>query len=372
MKVGFVFLLSIVFACNFQEKPIAETKYLTSLEGTSDDAEFFRRNVGVFLISKIFERTWKFAYVVDKKCTQYPYTINSNSDLYKVIEAVKDGMRMWLRPVKDHIEKKGYTTPRKVVDTFVGEDHSSYYNINTKKKIAEQNDAAKQRTGVDVGPIGHDIVFTIFFYCELKGNNLPPQPSGWSFIKSGLGQVDHKLCANSGTPEIHIFLPKRYRTFGRNGGGDGSAQPEESNIGEEENPTLVGDSGVSRGILLHELGHLFGLKDTYYKKGYHHSEQADKEAEERHPGKWKGTKRKHEKNINLKKEPEPLKDIHRPGKYQRRSIMQGYGDRVVLETDENGRPVLLADDKEGVVALYEHAKILGAHDGLTPAKVYKD
>ena len=287
-------LLGLLLACNLRENA-ADTKHLSLLD---EDAAYSPTvpgsKEGLFiihkedlLISRIYDPEWRWAYVIDEVCTKYPYTFNRYGDLNAVLAYVEKSIKMWLAPLKDTKTARvvpGGVLNRKVVNKFTAVDQSMYY---------ERNRMSNGRPGLvrkaEPNEELDDYTFTIFFHCRGKGlisdRNAYARPYcdtclpcvSSDAVAEGLvpilkpgaqATIQPVSWPKSINPEIHIFLPKRWRSFA---GEFGAGKKQNENEFEEKNgkivrvnPMLIGNSSVLRGDILHEIGHLFGNADTYF------------------------------------------------------------------------------------------------------------
>lgn len=346
IKVLLLCMLSLLLACNTQEN-IADTK-LTLLDDVEPEHQHHSDRKEHLLISRIYDKEWKWAYVVDEECTRYPYTLNSAGDLKAVLEYVEETIKMWLAPITG----AGRVVPggipnRKIVNNFLPPvDQSIHYK---RGKTKDRDEGL-----VRITPPNEELnnyVFTIFFHC--RGNE---EEDGWAYpdCNTCSAHCDPAKGIDTGpknriTPEIHMYLPKRYRSFST-----GIDHVDHNN--ESSDPIWIGRSGVHRGHLLHEMGHLFGLSDTYYENDPdHYTYKAEQKIREE-AFKKMGHDPYPSRTIA---EPGPgrMVDPHNEGNFCPQSTMSC--DYIV---DKNDRPKLAPHDVDEIRRLYDQVRDLKVFD----------
>lgn len=338
-------MLGLLSACNIQED-VADTKYLTLLEEDAAKPDSLTIYEEHLLISKIYEKEWKWAYVVDEVCTQYPYTLNRNGDLDYVLDEVKKSIKMWLAPITG----PGRVVPgglpdRKVVNKFTVVDQSAEY-VRGKMKVTRGDREGLVRK--DPNKELDSYVFTIFFHCREDRYN-------YALPNCNVCSAHCNTTSFSGDrlgPEIHMFLPKRWASLAT---GINYADPKEES---PLTPMWIGKSGVHRGSLLHEMGHLVGLSDTYYDDDpNHYTYVAEEKARAKYPNGWPPRDGPNGHN------PRTMVDVHNPPAdpnnlkhpfegYHPISTMSCGDNDNVYPPDPKGRAMLAPDDEEGIWELY--------------------
>lgn len=322
---------------------MADTKHLTLLEEDAPSPDHFNKHKEHLLISKIYEKEWEWAYVVDEVCTKYPYTLNRNGDLDYVLEEVEKSIKMWLTPITG----TGRVVPgglpdRKVVNKFTAVDQSAEYS---RGKMKNNIEGLVRNTEPDEKDDSY--VFTIFFHCREEERYYAHPDCDLCSAHCGPNSSGNRI-----GPEIHMFLPQRWASFAT--GINHVNHKEESPL----TPMLIGKSGVHRGVLLHEMGHLYGIEDTYYVDNpNHYTHLAEVKA------RAKATKvlgyDPYPQRTGQNSVPSRIADIHNPtggGKDRNGKYIGEFHPKSTMScdyiADKKGRAMLAPDDKIGMWWLY--------------------
>lgn len=341
-------VLGMLLACTLQEE-VADPKGQTLIEEGEVASQHYLDHKEHLLISRIYDTEWRWAYVVDEECTKYPYTLNRYGDLKDVITEVENSIEKWLEPITG----TGRVVPggvpnRKVVNKFIAVDQSMYYERGTMKN-GEDGLIRKAKPNERF----NDYVFNIFFHC--RGIDDAYARPDCDTCSTHCEPYDPDLGRlNRIAPDIHMFLPKRWRSLSQEYL-NGYVQ----NIDESDDPMLIGSSGVHRGDLLHEIGHLFGLSDTYYVDDPNHYTYQNEQiaiaahTSEDSPNPWptrSGT-------LGTATNPPTMADINNPGKYHPKSTMSCH-----YSVDKKDKPILVDDDVETLRRLYKRIRDEGVYD----------
>lgn len=330
--------------------------------------------------AKVFADSWKVGFYIQGTCNW-----TQTKQLEEIKRGIIDAVNIWLAPLKDKVRHDGKNI---VNDITVEQVDETKYTI---KKIPYSNgrtfEAAKLKQELDGGSHPHDdYVFVAFFYCTAKDVS-PSHGGGTADIHPGIH-----------VPMIHIYLPvcdHHDSALASQSASDSSSMTNRSFINKEydsetypspsatpspspepcddlpeyhESCAASHDFGmsnvpVSKNILLHEIGHVMGLLDTYSGHGKTELREdgsldiINKEYKDSHFG------------VHVSEDGKPVTfdengwpvDEHGnslPHKHHPDSIMSCEPKDI----DDKGFPVLTSDDVAGVQALYNSFEEKGYYE----------
>lgn len=319
MKWYFIFVLLLSTSCRV-DKSGAEIKHITY----DDPKHGVGALHGKLAAAKIFADSWKIGFYVQGECGW-----DQRKQISEIKSELVNAVDKWLEPLRERAAQNG--RGHEVVSNISAEqvdaeDYEITAHLESKRTRGPVNlafeaetstaRASKKKTTSD------PYVFTVFFYCTLKYPESPKGGGAFALITDNENIV-------AGNPEIHIFLPV--------------CDDESSSVPDPSSNTIpcppfygtpflnpiygMKHVPVSKFVLLHEIGHVMGLLDTYDQDGdikYEHDE-------------WMYV-------ANIPGQPDSVMSFD------------------TRETDEHGNPALAQDDKNGMHDLYDKFKAAGFYN----------